>query len=97
MPAVELVLPIDVGRMERQAHLLHPVLGGDPQIHSRLQPGFDHRIRQTLGAGVEADVGRLLLHDLENASPERFLLARFQAGLVVHAKLDGVHLGHTAE
>ena len=39
----------------------------------------------------------LLFHDLEYVSPERLLLARLQAGLVVHAKLDGVHLGHTAE
>ena len=36
--AVELVLPVDVRGMERQAHLLHPVLGRDPQV-ARPAPG----------------------------------------------------------
>src|SRR5262245_61302083 len=97
VPAVELVLPVDVRGMEGKAHLLHPVLGGDPQVHACLQASLDYGIRQPLGAGVETDLWRLLLHQLENVTPELFLLFPLQARLVVHSELDSIDVRHSAQ
>ena len=38
--AVELVLLVDVRGMKRQAHLLHPILGGDAERHAHVQRRF---------------------------------------------------------
>ena len=97
VPAVELVLRVDVRGMERQAHLLHPVLGGDPKLHARIQGTLDDRIRQPLGPQIEAQVRGLLFQHLEDIPPKAFLFAWLEARFVVHAELDGIHGRHSPQ
>ena len=69
--AVELVLRVDVRRMKRQAHLLHPILGGDAERHARLHGALDDRIRQALGAQIEAQVRALVCFIIWNTSRQK--------------------------
>ena len=53
-----------------------------------------HKANRKLMPGVEADLRPVLLHHQKDVPPELLLLALLQAGLVVHAELDGVHFGN---
>jgi len=90
--SVELVLLVDVRGVERQAHLFHPILGGDSKLYPLVLGRPDDRVGQAFGTGVDVEVRRLLLQETEDFPPEGFLLAVLQAGLVVHPELESVDI-----
>ncbi len=90
VPAVLLVLAVDVRRVERHAHLLGPVLGGNADGHVHGDGLVDDRVGQFLGAGVEAHALGVLVHHAKDVRPERVHLPGPQPALAVHAELDRV-------
>ena len=94
VPPVALVARVDVRRVKRQAHLLHPVLRGNPNRHAHLDGLVDQRIREILRPRVEPNARGVLLDDLVDVRPEGRHLPAPQARLAVHAELDRVGAVH---
>ena len=95
--AVMLVLRMDVGGVEGQPHLLHPILGAEADLDALLQSQVDEVVGELLDPGVEPQAGSVGHDDVVDAGPEGVHLRGDQAGFVVHPELEGVDVGHAPE
>ena len=90
MPSVVLIAPIHVRRMERHAHLFHPVFGGDANPKSLLKTVLDNRIWKLLGSEIDPHVGMLQPDHGKDFMPEAGHLIPLESRFAVHPELQPI-------
>ena len=97
MPPVLLILHVDVGGMERQPDLFHPIFRADLSVQPEIQGVVDHGVGKFLGPQIQPQLGMILVDRREDIVPEGLHLFVLQPRFVVHAELDGVDLREDLE